>query len=173
MISFYNLMVDYENYKKMWKLYGRNGYGVIIVFHFENSPTKWLNYHLSKVYYESFRNKNLSLNMQKGYHDYYDVEVAAFFKRKEFSFENEVRLLFDSRGIVKREGEYPIIINSNGKTYHSISLKKVYIPNFQKKMYEMPRLKITDIIVGKKQFDFAKENIKLFDKNINITTQTI
>jgi hypothetical protein len=89
----------------MWRLYGNNGQGIAVELSFdENSPVKWKDYFLSKVYYGTSKTNLKALNKLLTQLENERPQVSAdlgqivcFHKSPLYKLEQETRLLFDHR----------------------------------------------------------------------------
>lgn len=103
-----------EEYAKedltMWKLYGKEGYGVGLVIEFENPIENWVHWYFGRVMYgddhecidklDAFHKDLLNTQKEIGESPKLDINISpiyAFNKSGLFHSENEVRLLFYGR----------------------------------------------------------------------------
>lgn len=162
----------------LWKLHGRDGHGVILRVKIENN-LKWYFYHLSKVYYGtdnfgSIKSFNSNIDNQ-----ILDPKICCFIKNPIYKFENEVRLIFDNMNPVTvtdsdNQKIYPVTFPDKlhkpvNTFYFQIQILNFYknendpiylAPNMQGMNYEVPKIKITEIIMGYRYSDRDFEEIK-------------
>jgi hypothetical protein len=180
-----------------WRLYGRNGKGVCIVFSLNNDPKGWIDHHMSKVHYAKATNgKSHSgfgkirvllekLNKTEPKINFDFGKLFCFHKSFLYANEEEIRLIFDGRE--KRYGcgftkyfknnnlIYPIVDSDEVKSkqnkkvkYLNLSLNVNTLPN----NIEIPILKIEKIIIGyaytlKEHNQIINELKKLSSQNLN------
>lgn len=167
----------------MWRLYGKNGKGLAIVFSIANNQTNWRDFHISKVIYGSDQRRKFvklldlidQLNQTKPYINVDFGKLYAFHKSKMFEIEKEVRIIFDRRQ--KRSGMGTRTVSFKGRTVFPIIKSDLYklvenranirylkLPLFHKNgdHYdpEVPLLKIEQIIIG---YNFIVEVPKLIE----------
>jgi len=162
----------------LWKLHGRDGNGVIIRVKIENN-LKWYFYHLTEVYYGvekfgSVKNFNTQIDNQ-----ILDNKICCYIKHPIYKFESEVRLVFDNMNPVTvtdkdKQKVYPITypdkLHKLAKTFYfqvpilnfhkNENYEKYLAPNMQGVDYEIPKIKITEIILGYRYTDKDLKNIK-------------
>lgn len=189
-----NVILNEEPKKKkhlLWKLYGKDGNGVIIRLKIANDLDNWYNYYLTKCFYdlENF-GAIIELN-EKTDKEVLDAKVGCFIKLPIYEFENEIRLVFDKRnsGWINDKNQniiYPIIYpdklhKSDKISYFQLPLYNFFKdkpetyptpPNGMLKNYEIPKISITQIILGYRYNDSdlknLKENVLLIDPSINV-----
>ena len=175
----------------LWKLHGKDGHGVIIRLKRMNEPDTWRSYYLTKCFYDlgNFSAiKELNEITQK---EILETKLACFIKLPIYEFENEIRLVFDKRNAqtISYDGvvTYPIIcpdkLNKSDKiSYYQLPLYNFYkndddkvfpeLQDFVKNKYEVPKLAITEIILGYRYTDLdlknLKERIAKYDSTINV-----
>jgi len=176
----------------LWKLHGRDGHGVIIRVKIENN-LKWYFYHLSAVHYGveqfgSVKRFNTEIDNQ-----ILDNKMCCFIKHPIYQFESEIRLVFDNQvpfTVTDKDKKiypitYPDKLHKPYKTFyfqipllnfHNNENDEIYLaPNIQGVDYEIPKIKITEIILGYRYTDKDLENIKskidpkFADINVRIT----
>ncbi|MFB6340843.1 DUF2971 domain-containing protein [Saccharicrinis sp. FJH62] len=174
-----NILNNSSDEFNMWRLYGKNGKGVALVFSVQNSLDEWNDFHLSKVSYgvdqrRKFMQLLRFLNANVNQEPFIDVDFGklyAFHKSKMFSIEKEVRLVFDRREMrsgainrtvtLKNEPIFPIIksdlykIIENKNNIRYLRLP-IYFTSNKSNDYEVPLLKIEKIIVGYNYIDEVK-----------------
>lgn len=179
---------DHDQFAQ-WRLYGRNGKGVCVVFSINNNPLNWINHHMSNVHYAKIKKEGSShsgfgkirvllkeLNKTKPGINFDFGKLFCFHKSFLYSNEKEIRLIFDAR--VKRTGIgfttyslkdqvlYPkISIDKDRENvsspikYLELSLDETSLPNKE----EIPSLKIEKIVIGYSYTlkEYNKLNIEL------------
>ena len=176
----------------LWKLHGRNGNGVIIKVNIQNNLNLWYNYHLTRMFYDLNNFQLIKELHSKTDNEFLDAKLACFLKLPIYEFENEIRLVFDNRNPVTVTDEnnkiiYPIIYQDKlHKTENIFYFKlpllnfhnndKLFLaPNMQGMKYEIPKIKITEIILGYRFSEIDLKNIqnkisnKLSDVKIRLT----
>lgn len=161
----------------MWRLYGKNGKGLAIIFSIANDPAKWMDFHISKIVYGADQRKkfskllNLLENMnQTGPEINVDFgKLYAFHKSKLFEIEKEVRIVCDRRdmrtGRINKSTAYinqpifPIIKSDLYKLVENGSnIRYLKLPLYKKSQEyydpEIPLLRIEEIKVG---YNFVNE----------------
>ncbi len=183
MCSSEKILLDETKEHLLWKLHGRDGRGAIIRVCIENNLDKWYLYHLSKVSYGIERflaikkfNTDIDIEML-------DNKICCFIKHPIYEFENEIRLVFDNTNPVTvtdiDKGKiypitYPDKLHKKENTfYFQIPLinfnnsNEAYLaPNMQGEAFEIPKIKITEIILGYRYSEEDRINIqsKIGDK---------
>ncbi|MFL5766105.1 MAG: hypothetical protein ACJ77K_19325 [Bacteroidia bacterium] len=166
-----SLVVLNEEPKKkkhlLWKLHGRDGHGVIIRFKIYNDLSTWYNFYLAKCFYDLdnfYAIKELNEVTDK---EILDAKLGCFIKLPIYEFENEIRLVFDKRHsgwIDDKNGKrvYPLIypdkLNTSDKIYYfQLPLYNFFKdnpdayptpPNGMQRPHEIPKIGITEIILG-------------------------
>jgi hypothetical protein len=159
----------------LWKLHGRNGYGVMLRFVFENDMDLWNGFHLTKVFYNSSHFEMIRELHSKTHIEILDLKLAAFLKLPIYEFENEVRLVFDTREATKHriDGKdiYPIIFpdkmhKSEKVLYYQLPLlgfdhpdELFLAPNMMRESYEIPKIKIKEVHLGYRFSEEQKNNL--------------
>ncbi len=162
----------------LWKLHGSDGQGVILRVKIENN-IKWYFYHLSEVYYGvdnfgSIKSFNSTIHNQ-----ILDEKICCFIKSPIYKFESEIRLVFDNiNPVTVKDSDnqkiYPVTfpdkLHVPAKTfYFQIPIVNFYkdgknsiffAPNIQGKDFEIPKIKITEIILGYRYSEKDLETIK-------------
>lgn len=174
----------------LWKLHGRDGWGVIIRLKFENDLSTWCNYYLTQCFY-TLENFAPIIDLHaKTNNELLDIKLASFIKLPIYDFENEIRLVFDhnNSGWITENNirTYPITYPDKLNKKENISYFQLPIYNFFKndpnayptspnglqKNYEIPKISISQIILGYRYSDNdlsnIKEKIKQFDPSINV-----
>jgi hypothetical protein len=161
----------------MWRLFGDNGKGVLVLFSIHNSPMQWLDYHCSNILYG---NKNRivfvklkalvnELNLSPPYVSIDLSKLIPFHKSRLYSLENEIRIISDRRKKISgtssqiwfdsNEKEFPEIkVDEKKSIERGTDAKYIEIPifrNLKKDVNDkMPLLKIEKILLG---YNFSKE----------------
>lgn len=184
MCSFKDITSNETKEHLLWKLYGKDGYGVIVRISFENNLEFWYNYHLTKVFYD-LQNATLIRELQKKTNkEIFDTKLLCFFKHPIYEFESEIRLVFDNRinFRVTQTDKHKNLIYT--KTYpdklhktKNISYFQLPIYNFNKNSsdiylapnvqgleYEIPKIKINEIILG---YRYTNRDLKNIQKKLN------
>ncbi len=179
MCSSQDVINSEEREHLLWKLHGRNGYGVMLRISFQNDIHRWYNYHITKMYYsadgEIFRPiKELNLQTKN---DFFDSKLACFIKLPIYRFESEIRLIFDNRYPWKDQNEFPIYhyekayLDELSKN-ENVSYVQLPILNYDtndgnfvahapvKQLFEIPKIHVTEIILGYRYSKKEKENIR-------------
>jgi|GEM_PF-4803876 len=175
----------------LWKLHGHDGNGVIIRLKIMNELSSWINYHLTKCFYD-LKNFSAIKELNKiTQNEILETKLACFIKLPIYEFENEIRLIFDQRNsnrMIDKDGNhtYPIIysdkLNKSDKiSYFQLPLFNFFkdssdayptLTNAMRENYEMPKISITEIILGYRYNDNdlknLKEKIALYDPAINV-----
>jgi len=99
------ILSEIKNEFNLWRLYGHNGKGIVIVFSIHNDQIDWRDFHLSEVFYgtrkrevfnelidlvDNFNKTEPKITIDFG-------KLIPFHKSKLFEFEKEVGLIFDRR----------------------------------------------------------------------------
>ena len=177
----------------LWKLHGRDGHGVILRLKIENN-LNWYFYHLSEIYYgvddfSSIKSFNTTIDNQ-----FLDEKICCFIKNPVYRFESEIRLIFDNRipvTVTDKNNQkiypitYPDKLHISTKTFYfqvpivnyfkNLSDPMYLAANMQGIDYEIPKIKITEIILGYrysvKDLETIKSKLdaKYSDINIRIT----
>lgn len=171
----------------LWKLYGKNGFGAIIRLKIKNNLEKWLTFHLSEMYYNLNNFKPVKRLNTITKTEAFDSKLACFIKLPIYKFEHEIRIIFDNQNpatfyekkdILKYPITYPDKLHKSGNIqYFQLPLlnfqnekkvKGIYsVPNVQGKEYEMPKLFITEVILGFRYSNTDLKNIKSKFKTIS------
>lgn len=175
----------------LWKLHGRDGKGIIIRLKIENDLSSWYNYYLTKCFYSLDNFSPIAELHAKTKNELLDIKLASFIKLPIYEFENEIRLVFDRNNSGWREDSngnptYPITYPDKLNKKDSISYFQLPIFNFFKNdlnaypsppnglqlNYEIPKISITEIILGYRyndeELNNITEKIKAFDQNITV-----
>lgn len=167
--------LDNEEDPVMWRLYGNNGQGCVIIFEQTNNSNKFFNFHLSKVYYNDKDDIDTFFSNAEKFEDTNPVQLKidlsrliGFHKEDIWKLENEVRLLayFENQLKTKSPREN-INVDLNRRNerveYNSLSLN-------QKDFNDLiPCFVIKKIILGYNvgNVDIVKKTIKeLLIKNL-------
>jgi len=175
------ILADIKNEFNLWRLYGQNGKGVILVFSIFNNPLLWRDFHISKVFYGSNKRdvfKRLidlinEFNKTKPTISVDFGKLIAFHKSRLFELEKEVRIIYDRRK--KRAGShsrtfykddkqvFPIIEPDLSKLLENkdkVQYLKMPLYTTESESYELeiPVLKIEQIIIG---YNYIEEVPKL------------
>lgn len=187
------ILIEEPKKKKhlLWKLHGRDGKGVIIRLKIENDLSTWYNYYLTKCFYSLEDFNSIAELHAKTQNELLDVKIASFIKLPIYDFENEVRLVFDhnnSGWVTDKDNNrtYPIIypdkLNKKGNIfYFQLPLNNFFEndsnaystpPNGLQLKFEMPKIRIIEIILGyrynDKDLNNIREKIKFFDQRITV-----
>ncbi len=175
----------------LWKLHGRNGNGAIIKLKIENDLSTWYNYYLTKCFYTLDYFQAIEELHKKTNNELLDTKLASFIKSPIYEFENEIRLVFDKRnsGCLKDQEntiEYPIVYPDKLNRAENISYIQLPLLNFFRTNpeayptppnglqlnYEIPKISISEIILGYRYNDNDlknfQEKIKSYDPNISV-----
>jgi hypothetical protein len=175
----------------LWKLHGRDGEGVIIRLKIMNDLNAWYNYYLTKCFYDLGNFTTIKELHEITDKEILDAKVGCFIKLPIYEFENEIRLIFDqvnSGWITDKNNNrtYPIIYpdklhKSNKISYVQLPLYNFFKndsnaypvpPNGMQYNYEIPKLLVTEIILGYRYDDNDLKNfmdkITLYDPSIKV-----
>jgi hypothetical protein len=175
----------------LWKLHGRDGKGVIVRLKIENDLGSWYNYYLTKCFYTLENFNSIAELHAETQNELLDIKIASFIKLPIYDFENEVRLVFDNnnsgwRSDGNNNRVYPIIypdkLNKTGNiSYCQLPLYNFFEndsnayptpPNGLQLEYEIPKIRIMEVILGYRYSDEdlnnIKEKIKMFDQSITV-----
>jgi len=140
-----------------WNLYADNSKGVAVKLSFSNDLEKWGMFHLSKVFYKKDKQfdtyQELLKEFQKKYSmPWFNVDFsrfAGFYKKTQYSKENEVRLLCYHRQVVTAlpPPRNTIQFDENGNQYVKIELFNDST-NVTRHNEWKPKPKISEIILG-------------------------
>lgn len=161
----------------LWKLYGRNGYGAILRLSFESNMTLWESYYLAKMFYDLKNFTAIKELNEKTDNEYLDPLVASFVKLPIYSFEEEIRLIYDNRNPIKvtNHGKltYPLIFKDKIESPNNIQYIKLPLLNFFKNHStyvpysgdwdidpELPKIKIVEVILGYRHSEDELNSIK-------------
>ena len=177
---------DYENINEeieynMWRLYGKNGTGVGIVFNFINDCEQWLDFNLSEIFYynkETIDNRLFDIKeaidkhkifanklaIEGGVQHNQDIELPidlfkllSFHKSAIYSLEKEYRLIGFNRPnwsiIANRQFNKTITLNKQKKLTSFIELPIANLSSKSMDSKEYPLLNIYEIILG---YDFQE-----------------
>lgn len=162
----------------LWKLYGNNGDGAMLRLQFINDPRTWYQYHLSEVYYDTVNMEEIKqFHRRPGNKVFLDPKLSCFYKNSIYSFENEVRLIFDKRHMgsttyTDKDNKllYPIIHPDQFKEKEDIyyfelplwnflppNSEYLKTPNVMGKMeLEIPKIYLKEIILG---YHYSEEDV--------------
>jgi hypothetical protein len=189
-----SLILNEEPKKKkhiLWKLHGHDGKGVILKLKIENDLSTWYNYYLTECFYTLDNFKAIEDLHKKTNNELLDTKLASFIKLPIYEFENEIRLVFDKRNsgwINDKDNtvKYPVVYPDKLNQAENISYVQLPLLNFFKNnpdayptppnglqlKYEIPKISISEIILGYRYNDNDLENfkkkIKSFDPNISV-----
>lgn len=174
----------------LWKLHGRDGNGVIIRLKLFNTINSWYNYHLTKCFYNLDNFAPIKALHEITNNEFLDTKPACFNKLPIYEFENEIRLIFDNRRPVTLTDKddkvlypitYPDKLNKKDKIfYFQLPLhnffknnEEIYdAPTMVDEEYKIPKISITEIILGYRFSDADLQNIKdkiiSYDPAINV-----
>jgi hypothetical protein len=177
------ILSEVKNEFNLWRLYGQNGKGIVIVFSIHNNPIDWRDFHISEVFYgtrkrevfnelidlvDTFNKTDPKITVDFG-------KLIPFHKSRLFELEKEVRLIYDRREMragVKNRALYsqekqifPLIQTDLLKIIeHKDKVRYLRIP-----LYTLdnpgsepwiPVLRIEQIIVG---YNYVEEALKIID----------
>jgi len=190
MCSSYRILNEEPKKKKhlLWKLHGRDGSGVIIRLKIENELNLWYNYYLTECFYNLDNFEAIKELHKITNKEILDIKLASFIKLPIYEFENEIRLVFDKQnsGLINDKGVliYPLIYPDKLNKRENISYFQLPLYNFFKNNpevypnppnglglnYEMPKISITEIILGYRYNEDDLKNLQnrlaFFDSNI-------
>jgi len=194
MCSAKSIFGNMEKEHLLWKLYGKDGFGAIIRLKLINNINSWHRFYLSEIFYNFDLFEYISKLFNKTRKDFLDALPASFIKLPIYQFENEIRIVFDNRhGATVKDYRgnliYPIIhkdkvLNRKDVKYFELPLINRHnrqdfelfnTPSFDGINHELPKIEITQIILG---YRYPKSKIKelksMIDNNLfNIeVTQT-
>lgn len=175
----------------LWKLHGKDGHGVVIRLKIENDVAKWYNYYLTECFYSLEPFESIARLHSKTQNELLDIKIASFIKLPIYEFENETRLVFDYNnsgwiGVSKEECLYPVVYPDKLDKASNISYFQLPLYNFFKndgsaypippngirERFEMPKISISEIIIGYRYNDDEFENMRTkilsFDQNISV-----
>lgn len=177
------ILSEVKNEFNLWRLYGKNGKGIIIVFSIHNNPIEWRDFHISEVFYGAKRREvfnelielvnNFNKTDPKITIDF--GKLIPFHKSRLFELEKEVRLFYDRRE--KRAGIKNRTLRDHEKQLfpqiqpdllkiieQKDKVRYLKIPLFTLDNNEdepwIPVLKIEQIIVG---YNYVEEALKIID----------
>lgn len=178
-----HILSEVKNEFNLWRLYGKDGKGIVIVFSIFNNPIDWRDFHISEVFYGTTRREifkelielvnNFNKTDPKITIDF--GKLIPFHKSRLFELEKEVRLIYDRRekraGIKNRtlrnqekivfpliQSDLLKIIEKKDKVrYLKIPL---YVNDNNETEPWIPILKIEQIIVG---YNYVVEASKIID----------
>lgn len=174
------ILTNITNEHLLWKLHGRNGHGAIIRLSFKNDLNTWLNYHLSDVFYNTKIANSIKKLNRTLKNEGIESKICSFFKLPIYKFENETRLVFDGRisfiAIQKNpEGQmiYPkyyfdkfhkkdniLYVELPIFNFNKSNLENYKVPNLVGVDFEMPKIEISEIILGYRFSEDDKNNIE-------------
>src|SRR3972149_389003 len=88
----------------LWRLFGKNGEGAVIVFKIANNQSNWKDFHIGKINYGPSVKGRLKkiyksyLELKKQHKDYYHIDfrkLFPFYKSNLYKPENEIRIIYD------------------------------------------------------------------------------
>ncbi len=187
-----SLILNEEPKKKkhlLWKLHGQDGKGIIIKLKIENDLSSWHNYYLTKCFYTLDNFQAIEELHKITNTELLDTKLACFIKLPIYEFENEIRLVFDKRysGCIKDKEnviKYPVVYPDKLNRDENISYVQLPLLNFFRNNpeayptppnglqlnYEIPKISISEIILGYRLNDNdlknIQEKIKSYDRNI-------
>ncbi|TAJ47414.1 MAG: hypothetical protein EPO58_16075 [Chitinophagaceae bacterium] len=167
----------------LWKIHGRNGAGVYVRLQVENNSRNWEQYHLSKVYYHTTNVQAIKELHETIDNIELDPKVCCFFKNSIYSFEHEIRLLFDARtehtvtvSITKDDKQlYPILIDDKLIDKENVKYVELPLANLNttllsffgiqgsRKEICLPRISITEIVLG---YRYSQEEVLRIQEKI-------
>jgi hypothetical protein len=177
------ILSEVKNEFNLWRLYGKNGKGIVIVFSIHNDPIYWRDFHLSEVFYgtkkrevfnelidlvDNFNKTDPKITIDFG-------KLIPFHKSRLFELEKEVRLIYDRREI--RAGVKNRTLRSQEKLIFPViqtdllkiieqkdKVRYLRIPLYTLDNHEpepwIPVLRIEQIIVG---YNYVEEAVKIID----------
>ena len=167
----------------LWKIHGRNGYGVIIRFKFINSLNRWYRFYLTRCFYDLGNFEQIKKLNELTRLETFDSLMASFVKLPIYEFENEVRLIFDYRSgnSISKGGEIVFPVISQDKYFKEEYIAYFQLPiynffqeneemypklqNSMKQKFELPKICITELILGYRYSDSDLQNIR---RNISL-----
>ncbi len=194
-----SLILNEDPMKKkhvLWKLHGRDGEGVIIKIRIENDLNTWYNYYLTECFYSLDNFRAIEELHKITNKELLDTKLACFIKLPIYEFENEIRLVFDKRysGCIKDEKnilKYPIVYPDKLNRAENISYVQLPLLNFFRNNpeayptppnglqlnYEIPKISISEIILGYRynnnDLKNIQEKIKSYDPNISVSLSAL
>jgi hypothetical protein len=172
----------------LWKLHGRDGYGVILRLNLKNPSSSWYSYYLASCFY-NLKNFESLIQLNKfTKKEILDVLPAAFIKLPIYEFENEIRLTYDNRNpfMLLRQNKliYPKtyldkLNQAQNISYFELPLYNFFkdevdiypiIENSMKQRFEIPKIEITEVILGYRYSSDDLKNVqeKIFSLGINL-----
>jgi len=136
-----------------WRLYGRNGNGVCLVFSLQNDPIEWSGFHMSKVHYAKLNPKRPSgftslFKTTKRSADSglkVDIDLAKLFcfhKSYLYNYEEEIRIIYDGRKTNTR-----VDVKKHFKNLNKDGISYIELPLVNDSP-STPLLKLEKIIIG-------------------------
>ncbi|OFX46072.1 MAG: hypothetical protein A2046_04235 [Bacteroidetes bacterium GWA2_30_7] len=132
----------------LWRLYGDNGNGVAIGFKIMNNPKKWSKYHLSEVYYEIDKLKQLKELYDKIIYFLKDEKnvivdigkLLSFNKSALFMSEKEVKILYDETDYYSlgKKDFYDLRSEYYNSYNFKFDISKLLNGNFHERFIELP-----------------------------------
>ena len=175
----------------LWKLHGRDGNGIMLKLRIVNDTVCWHNYHLIKVKYNIDDAISVQYINEHDIQTKLDQKICSFIKNPIYNFEEETRIIFENRKYYKvtvKEWErilYPITIPDKLHKKENILYFEIPVFNFYREHqdcfkapsmlpqnYELPKIEITEIILGYRNSEedesILRGKIKLIDNRIKV-----
>ncbi len=196
-MSFCRYPLSDEDEHTMWRLYGKNGYGIGLVCSFHNNCENWDDFHFSEMLYtkadkiaEAFLKHKAffeELNSEENYENkiternllFNILHLFAFHKHNIYGTENEFRLLhrFNYHSPHMRERKRISTINAGKKrsTYIELDLCELAKGKFEldKSKEHSPLIKIDKLILGYRYSLKEKEEIEQAIREVYVYNQDI
>jgi len=176
----------------LWKIHGRDGKGILFKLKISNEPLFWYNYHLINVKYDTKDAEAIKVINEEDSKTILDQKICSFIKNPIYSFEEETRIIFENREnyrvTVSKDNKtiYPIVIpdkllKTDIVNYIEIPIwnffrddeRKFDAPNVEGVQYKIPKIEITEIVLGyrysKKDKSNINQKINQYDSNIKVT----
>jgi hypothetical protein len=183
-ISFCNYKLNDDDEHNMWRLYGKDGTGVGLVFSFHNDCKKWDYFNLSKIYYdksnkiaEAFSKHKIffqNLNASNEYRSKIDedaliyniLQLFAFHKHSIYKSENEFRLLYRFNRYMSQRNSLRRIFTINKanrlSSYIELNLfnNKNDQDNIENSNNSLPLIKLDKLVLGYRYSEKEKNEIE-------------
>lgn len=170
----------------LWKLHGRNGYGVILRMSMEDNQQLWYDYYLTQMFYSTTIFDAIKKLNKKTDKEILHPTSGCFLKLPIYEFENEVRLVYNNYSPIEISNQgnviYPLIYPD--KLHKEDNIKyirlpllnfypmadKIFQPYFSPiELYdhinELPKIKINEIILG---YRYSEEDLKNLRNRIDL-----
>lgn len=183
--------IDKKKEHLLWKLYGKNGNGIMIKLKIENDLDLWMNYYLSECFYNLDNFQAIKELNEITESEILDLKIGSFIKLPIYEFENEIRLVFDKENSPQMTDSnnkilYPKIYHDKLNKSDNISYIQLPLTNFFNlnsdiysnptiktyKNYEIPKIRIDEIFLGYRfnEIDLKniQEKIAIYDSSITV-----